>query len=538
MNRAGITMFGIKARKLVANLVSLVRRKTLEIRFNSIANRKNLMAEKVMKFWIEKTPDKMYGKTLEERLNSIANRNNLMAEKAMEFWIEKGPDKMNGGFYSIINEDGTPQQDTKFIIQQIRYLWTCSMWYSKRDSSEKVEKICHDLYDFIISSFRNPQTGDFYFSVNSNGTFIENTDRLSYADAFIIYGLSEYADVFNNQESLQFALDVFQQINARAYDYANKGYDQTRDDRIFTPLGEKDTNTHLHILEAFARLYQVSQKEEVGAKLNELIDVFINKIIQNENYCSQYFLNDWTPYPNDNNSSYGHDLEAVWLLIEAAKTLNRNEESAFEKKVIDMGKRSALEGYDKLFGVYNNLGTITDKVVDGTKIWWVQFEAMEGLWNLYSHTRDTQYLSNIESILDWLENEQLNERTNEWYQKVDYYGNLGSNRNMADEWKTNYHALRGLVNTANWVNEFLKVNFLKIDVLKEGEGIVTIDPAMDSYSKGSLVTLYSEPLEGFRFSHWSGDVTGSSNTLEIEIQKDIFIQANFKAIEEKDFSEK
>ena len=79
---------------------------------------------------------------------------------------------------------------------------------------------------------------------------------------------------------------------------------------------------------------------------------------------------------------------------------------------------------------------------------------MQGIWQLYLHTKDEKYLAQIESILDWLENQQQHHPIKEWFQEVDNSGTPGQNRYMADEWKTNYHSIRALVNMADWIGEY------------------------------------------------------------------------------------
>lgn len=393
--------------------------------------------------------------SLEDRLNNIINRNNILANNAMNFWQENGPDLQNGGFYSIIDENGNGIDSTKFLIQQSRYLWTCSMWYSTRESTSDVQNICDGLYSFIVNSFRDPETGSFYYSVNKDGNQIESKDQMSYADAFLIYGLSEYADAFKNQEALDLAMQVYEQLNNRAYDAQYKGYNQSNDDIIWFSSGDKGTNTQLHILEAFTRLYQVSGDLGVKQKLYEMVQIFTDKIIQDDDYCAQFFYADWTPSEQDNNIiSYGHDLESVWLLLEAVKVLEIEDDTTVINKIIDMGKRSSREGYDDEVGAFNNRGDLSGSVLDNTKVWWIQFESMQGIWQLYLHTKDEKYLAQIETVLDWLENQQMHYSIKEWFKEVNNSGTPGQSRYIADEWKTNYHSIRALVNMADWIGEY------------------------------------------------------------------------------------
>jgi hypothetical protein len=48
-----------------------------------------------------------------------------------------------------------------------------------------------------------------------------------------------------------------------------------------------------------------------------------------------------------------------------------------------------------------------------------------------------------------------------------------------------------------------------------------------SYESGSTISISATPSNGYQFSHWSGDASGSSNPLSITINQDTSIVANF-----------
>ena len=49
-------------------------------------------------------------------------------------------------------------------------------------------------------------------------------------------------------------------------------------------IAEITTNTHLHVLEGYTTLYEVTKNEAVGEKLKNLIHTFYNKIYDKENH--------------------------------------------------------------------------------------------------------------------------------------------------------------------------------------------------------------------------------------------------------------
>ena len=66
-----------------------------------------------------------------------------------------------------------------------------------------------------------------------------------------------------------------------------------------------------------------------------------------------------------------------------------------------------------------------------------------------------------------------------------------------------------------------------LTVNTEGNGLVTVDPEQEMYAKGAVVTLTPLADEGWEFSGWSGDATGSDDPLEVTIAGDTTITATF-----------
>ena len=68
---------------------------------------------------------------------------------------------------------------------------------------------------------------------------------------------------------------------------------------------------------------------------------------------------------------------------------------------------------------------------------------------------------------------------------------------------------------------------LTISVSPSVAGNVGINPARNSYSVGTEVTLTATPVPGYAFTSWSGDASGSTNPLTIVMDTNKNITANF-----------
>ena len=87
-------------------------------------------------------------------------------------------------------------------------------------------------------------------------------------------------------------------------------------------------NANFQIMVAYANMYRAKKEDTIKAALEKLIDVLINKIIDIEKgSCKLFFDEKWNPVLTQDN--YGLDIEASWLIWDAAKLLG--DEKILEK---------------------------------------------------------------------------------------------------------------------------------------------------------------------------------------------------------------
>lgn len=83
-----------------------------------------------------------------------------------------------------------------------------------------------------------------------------------------------------------------------------------------------------------------------------------------------------------------------------------------------------------------------------------------------------------------------------------------------------------------------KTYYLTVDVSPSNAGYVIINPQTDnlSYPEGSEVILDAVAYEGYVFSHWEGDVNGSSTPITITMDSNKTITAVFSTIQPSKFT--
>lgn len=375
-----------------------------------------------------------------EELNSILTANIL------PFWMDKMVDHAHGGFYGRITgtEQLIPQAD-KGAILNCRILWTFSAAYRVYGKDEYLEMATR-AKRYVIDHFYDKECGGVYWSLDYKGHPLD-TKKQIYALGFAIYGLSEYHRATRDEEALAYAIRLFESIEQHSYDPAKGGYFEAFD-RCWNGIADmrlsdkdanerKTMNTHLHILEPYTNLYRVWKDERLKRQLYHLIDIFIHKIWDRKSgHLQLFFDDDWNP--KSGIYSYGHDIEASWLIHEAALELGDRELLDSVEPVIKRIADAAAEGFIPGRGMAYEHNPETNHT-DTERHWWVQAETVVGYYNLYRHFGDEAALAKARDCLDFISNNLVDKENGEWFWSVSLDGEVNRRDDKAGFWKCPYH---------------------------------------------------------------------------------------------------
>lgn len=370
-----------------------------------------------------------------------------LTENILPYWINNMVDP-KGGFYG--RRDGKEKlmaDSPKGAILNARILWTFSAAYRILKNPQYLE-IARRAKEYILKHFIDKEFGGVFWSLTSDGAPLD-TKKQFYAIGFTIYGLSEFSRATGDEEAKKIATQLFELIESRSLDKIKGGYLEatTRDwmPILDMRLSEKDDNasktmnTHLHILEPYTNLLRISpENEKLREAVKNLIKIFLYKIEdKNNHHLGLFFDEDW--HRRDHEISYGHDIEASWLLLEAAQVLGDPEileETVSHTKKIAL---AALEGrcYDGSM-IYERHG---NGHYDNDKHWWVQAENVIGqlyLWKFHGLARMLDEAKESWEYIKWNIVDNVN---GEWIwlrkgKEIDY------TQDKAGFWKCPYHNSR------------------------------------------------------------------------------------------------
>jgi mannobiose 2-epimerase len=224
-------------------------------------------------------------------------------------------------------------------------------------------------------------------------------------------------------------------------------------------------------MEAYAALYKVWKDDTVKLRLTELLNLFIDKIIRADGHLGIFFDEQFNEAETSKGiCSFGHDIEASWLLMEAAEILG--DESIINKmRLLCIKMAGAVErvGLDKDGGLFLE-STRFGSHIRTNKHWWLQAETLVGFMNAFEMTGDRKYWETVKLSWNFIDNHVIDHQKGEWFTKVNRLGvpfliepeNDPSpyyrNDWKIDPWKCPYHNGRAMMEMVKRIELKLKHN--------------------------------------------------------------------------------
>jgi len=369
---------------------------------------------------------------------------NMLSIRILPFWL-KLIDNEHGGFYGYVGSDGIVDPlGSKGVILHSRILWTFSEAYRKTKKPEYLAAADH-AYSFLVNQAMDKEYGGLYWMLDGEGRPLD-LFKHSYNQAFGVYALSNYFLATGKNEALGLAMGLFTLLEEKWHD--NTGYLEQLT-RTFGPMSneqlsengiiaERTMNTLLHVMEAYTVLYEASRdinvrtalifavKQLTGAMYNtskERLDVFFDL-----NLKSLLDLH-----------SYGHDIEASWLIDRALTVIGDESLTASVSPISKALYDHVISRAYTARGVYYECHDSHDNT---QRDWWVQAEAIIGIANDYQKFGgEEEHLQKLYQLLDYLNTEIIGP-SGEWAWTTYEDGSHDTARELAGPWKCPYHNAR------------------------------------------------------------------------------------------------
>jgi len=374
------------------------------------------------------------------RIEEIKNH---LINGIIPFW-KNMKDEEYGGFYGEMDYNlELFKKADKGCILNSRILWFFTNAYTTLHEEECLAYATHS-YEFLKKAFYDKENGGVYWSVTYDGK-PQDDMKHTYNQSFAIYALASYYGATQDKEALEMAYSIVDKVETYAKDEI--GYLEAFN-RFFEPdsneklsengvMATRTMNTLLHLLEAYTELYRVDKNEKTEKNIKWMLDIFADKIYNPKKRRLEVFFDDKMNSLIDLNS-YGHDIEASWLVDRAVEILG-------DRKYIDIITPITTELAAHIHEVAIDDGSVFNECendkVDTKKVWWVQAEAVLGFMNAYQKDKTKQeYLDSAAGVWDYIKEYVIDTREgSEWINELYKSGEPITTKEIVGPWKCPYH---------------------------------------------------------------------------------------------------
>ena len=374
-----------------------------------------------------------------------------LTEKILPFW-QNLADWERGGWYGYVDKDLNVKKDAhKGCILNSRVLWTFATAARVLKDEKYLDYARHALK--FMERFEDKERGGVYWSVTAEGEPLDKTKH-TYCQAFAIYGLSAYMRAVGENDPLypvarDRAFRLFNVIESHCSDEGGYGeafepdYVPVDNKKLSDnprlmergEVAERTMNTLLHVLEAYAEFYRAIPDEEVRKAGEKCLERFLKVMYNQPARRLEVF------YDRDYRSlldmqSYGHDIEASWLMWDAVEALIPEAEQAPYR---DMCLTLAEATCERAFTDHGMENEIVEGEVEHTRVWWVQAETVLGFAEAFKLSGDKAWQDRIAHQWAYILKVISDPRENsEWYWSTDENG-VPTPKPIVEEWKCPYH---------------------------------------------------------------------------------------------------
>ena len=397
----------------------------------------------------------------------LARTEDYLRKKLIPFWTERIVEPRFGGFQTNYDRNGRRTDATeKTLLCQARSIFTLSHALRLGFDWDGSGDMLSQGIDFLENHFKDPEYGGYYWVVEEDGR-VRDSSKVVYGHSFLIYGFAEHALLTGDKRSKDAANRVFDLLTRRASDGQHGGFyghfdrawkrECVRRDGIM----HKSLDVHMHLMEAFTTLYELTGSEQHRKALEDIIALIFDRMIDP---CLgvgiSMFAPDWHPISNlqlgtlwgsdrfdakakpPEITSYGHNIELAWLYLHSQDVLGKDRKDGLSR-VLPIFEHTHERGVDWECGGLFVEGHRDGQATETNKEFWQQAEALVGFLDAHALTGDSKYLKAFRNIHDFIFSKFINWEQGEWFPLLDRRGNVLWDY-MGHNWKICYHTLRSM----------------------------------------------------------------------------------------------
>jgi mannose/cellobiose epimerase-like protein (N-acyl-D-glucosamine 2-epimerase family) len=321
------------------------------------------------------------------------------------------------------------------LVSQGRLLYNFAQGYALTGDQRYRNAVAGGA-QYLLSKFRDPQYGGWYWSCNLDGT-VRDKRKDSYGHAFALFGLAHAYQCTGNTAFQTAMLDTWNVIKNHFRDsYGGLHRRMTQDFQVTGTT--KDQNPIMHTFEALLAAGTVGGQPQLLQEARTLGNFVLDKLVRpgDRRLPEKYDLT-WKELSAANGGQLvvGHAFEWAYLGAYAHELGLPVRFLNFANPFLTNGM--AL-GYDWQAGGIYSPATPDGVIINQQKGWWEQCETIRALIHFYLRQHRTELNGPLQRAIEFVKASFIDPQYGGWYQQVGP-GVAADAKNKGDEWKDDYH---------------------------------------------------------------------------------------------------
>ncbi|MER8692933.1 mannose-1-phosphate guanylyltransferase/mannose-6-phosphate isomerase [Mesorhizobium opportunistum] len=257
-------------------------------------------------------------------------------QETLPLWSTSGVDERHGGFHEALGFDAEPLMKPKRMRTQARQVYAFAVASARGWDGPADRLIAHGI-DFMAGKGRTDR-GGWVRTLNVDGSVADATED-AYDHSCVLLALA-HAHMSGNPDALRLGEETFAFLDAHLEDSRMTGFLETSDGE-----GERRSNPHMHLLEAFLAWHQATGERAHLRRAARIIDLFRSHFFDPESWTlGEYFDAEWKPAVGDKGlwTEPGHHFEWASLLVDFAERSGQAELRGFARKLYASAIASGL----------------------------------------------------------------------------------------------------------------------------------------------------------------------------------------------------
>ncbi|MFQ5810661.1 MAG: AGE family epimerase/isomerase, partial [Armatimonadota bacterium] len=317
-------------------------------------------------------------------------------------------------------DDGTLQSTDKYMWSQGRALWTFSALYSDFDHDPHWLEIADDLAAFLFRHGRDDD-GAWAFCLHDDGSVAEPPKSV-YVDAFVMYGLTEYARATGSQRAIELAEQTFHRTSPMLRDHGTLPTEP-----LPIPAGLQSHGPSMIFALVYHDLGVLTGNEEIINRALELAEIVMTQHLKPDHKLLYELVRPGGELADgDAGKTFvpGHVIESMWFMERIYRHHGQEDRVA---EAMDAIRWHLEKGWDEEYGgiflaCHTEGGTPVWSQPDA-KCWWPHTEALYALLRACEVTGESWCMDWYWRVHDYAFEAFPNREHGDWRQNLDRRGN-------------------------------------------------------------------------------------------------------------------